>query len=255
MSDAVGGEWMPPAEVDWVEIPEGVVRRGTPIADLESVAERYADTGALPQWFRKEAPRADVRVPAFRIARTPVTVAQWAAFATATGRPVTAAPTRADHPVIGVAWADAAAYCDWIGTRLGVGVRLPTEDEWERAARGDDDREFPWGREYRIGLANLHDLGIGTTTTVGSFPDGASPFGVLDMAGNADEWTSTRYAPYPGAPADVPAVEDWAFDPHITRGGAFRHDRDLARCARRHGAYEADLAAIGVGFRLAAGAA
>nr|WP_325176512.1 SUMF1/EgtB/PvdO family nonheme iron enzyme [Streptomyces sp. BSE6.1] len=80
-------------------------------------------------------------------------------------------------------------------------------------------------------------------------------FGVLDMAGNADEWTSTLYAPYPGAPEEVPRTEDWAFDRHITRGGAFRHDRDLARCARRHGAYEADLAAIGVGFRLAAPAA
>lgn len=60
--------------------------------------------------------------------------------------------------------------------------------------------------------------------------------------------------PYPGAPAGVPATEEWAFDPHITRGGAFRHDIDLARCARRHGAYERDLAAIGVGFRLAADA-
>jgi len=245
---------MPPAQVDWVDIPEGVVRRGTPLEDLDVVAERYADTGAFPQWFRKEAPRTEVLVPAFRLARTPVTVAQWAMFAAATGRPVADAPASADHPVIGVAWADAVAYCEWIGGRLGSAVRLPTEDEWERAARGDDDREFPWGSEYRTGRANLHDLGLGATTPVGSFPDGASPFGMLDMAGNADEWTSTRYAPYPGAPADVPTVEDWAFDPHITRGGAFRHDRDLARCARRHGAYEADLTAIGVGFRLAADA-
>lgn len=81
------------------------------------------------------------------------------------------------------------------------------------------------------------------------------------MAGNADEWTSTVYAPYPGypgypgAPAEVPSTEGWAFDRHVTRGGAFRHDRDLARCARRHGAYEPDLEAIGVGFRPAAPAA
>jgi len=246
-------EWMPPAEVDWVHIPAGVVQRGTPAAELDAVAARYADTGVRAAWFRKEAPRTAVHVPAFRIARTPVTVAEWTAFAAETGRAVPSDP--ADHPVIGVAWADAVAYCGWLGERLGTDLRLPTEDEWERAARGDDDREFPWGSEYRTGLANLHDLGLGTTTPVGSFPAGASPFGVLDLAGNADEWTSTRYAPYAGAPADVPAVEDWAFDPHITRGGAFRHDRDLARCARRHGAYEADLAAIGVGFRLAADAA
>ncbi|WP_043628421.1 formylglycine-generating enzyme family protein [Nonomuraea candida] len=240
-------------QVDWVEIPAGVLQRGTPAEEVAAVARRYAATGVPVEWYRKEAPRTAIHVPAFRIARTPVTAGQWALFARATGRPAPQAP--ADHPVIGVAWQDAADYCRWLGERLGdPGVRLPAEDEWERAARGDDDREFPWGDEYRTGLANLVDLGIGTTTPVGSFPEGASPFGVLDMAGNADEWTSTLYAPYPGAPADVPGTEDWAFDPHITRGGAFPHDRDLARCARRHGAYEEDLAAIGVGFRLAASA-
>jgi formylglycine-generating enzyme required for sulfatase activity len=75
------------------------------------------------------------------------------------------------------------------------------------------------------------------------------------MAGNADEWTSTLYAPCLGAPAAVPATEAWAFDRHITRGGSFRHGRNLARCARRHSAYEPDLEAIGVGFCLATPAA
>ncbi|MFA3876772.1 formylglycine-generating enzyme family protein [Streptomyces sp. MMCC 100] len=241
-------------QVDWADIPAGLLRRGTPVDEVRAVARRYADTGVPLEWYMKEAPRAEIHVPAFRIARTPVTVGQWARFAAATDRPAPRSP--ADHPVIGVSWRAATDYCRWIGERLGgLKVRLPTEDEWERAARGDDGREFPWGEEYRTGLANLVDLGVGTTTPVGSFPDGASPFGVLDMAGNADEWTSTLYAPYPGAPAEVPSTEDWAFDRHISRGGAFRHDRDLARCARRHGAYEADLAAIGMGFRLAAPAA
>ncbi|MFD3519240.1 formylglycine-generating enzyme family protein [Streptomyces sp. NPDC058653] len=242
---------MPVEQVDWVEIPAGVLLRGTPADEVAEVARRYADTGVPVEWYRKEAPRTEIPVPAFRIARTQVTVGQWTRFARATGRAVPGAP--ADHPVTGVGWDDALAFCRWLGERLGgLEVRLPTEDEWERAARGDDGREFPWGDEYRTGLANLVDLGVGTTMPVGSLPEGASPFGVLDMAGNADEWTSTLYAPYPGAPGEVPRMEDWAFDPHVTRGGAFRHDRDLARCARRHGAYEKDLVAIGVGFRLAA---
>ncbi|MEU5901845.1 formylglycine-generating enzyme family protein [Streptomyces venezuelae] len=238
-------------QVDWVEIPAGVLRRGTPADEVAGVARRYADTGVPVEWYMKEAPRTEIHVPAFRIARTPVTVRQWSRFARSTGRPFPTAP--AEHPVTGVDWESATAYCGWLGERLGgLAVRLPTEDEWERAARGDDDREFPWGDEYRTGLANLVDLGIGTTTPVGSYPQGASPFGVLDMAGNVDEWTATLYAPYPGAPSEVPRTEDWAFDRHVTRGGAFRHDRDLARCARRHGAYEKDLEAIGVGFRVAA---
>ncbi|WP_219516303.1 formylglycine-generating enzyme family protein [Nonomuraea ceibae] len=238
-------------QVDWVEIPAGRLLRGTPAEEVDEVARRYAGTGVPVEWYRKEAPRTELYIPAFRIARTQVTVGQWTRFAQATGRPVPQAS--ADHPVIGVTWKDAAEYCRWLGRQLGgLGVRLPTEDEWERAARGDDDREFPWGDKYRTGLANLVDLGVGTTTPVGSFPEGASPYGVLDMAGNADEWTATLYAPYRGAPAEVPSSEDWAFDPHISRGGAFRHDRDLARCARRHGAYERDLAAIGMGFRVAA---
>ncbi|MDI3422240.1 formylglycine-generating enzyme family protein [Streptomyces luteolus] len=242
---------LPAPQVDWVRVPAGIVARGTAEGDVPGVAERYRDTGVPVKWYLKEAPRAEVHVPAFLIGRVPVTVGQWAEFAADTGRP--APRGSADHPVTGVPWGEAVAYCGWIDALLGgVGVRLPSEDEWERAARGDDGREFPWGDEYRTGLANLVDLGMRTTTPVGSFPEGASPFGVLDMAGNADEWTSTLYAPYPGAPNAVPAVEDWAFDPHITRGGAFRHDRDLARCARRHGAYEEDLVAIGVGFRLAA---
>lgn len=244
---------MQPEKIDWIAVPAGTLLRGTPLDEVDSLTTRYAHTGVPRAWYLKETPRAEVSVPAFRIARTPVTVGQWRLFAEATGARAIAG--EADHPVIGVAWAEAADYAAWIGDRLGIAVRLPREDEWERAARGDDGREFPWGDEYRTGLANLFDLGTGTTTPVGSFPEGASPFGVLDMAGNADEWTSTLYAPYPGAPAEVPLVEDWAADPHITRGGAFRHDVDLARCARRHGAYEPDLVAVGIGFRLAAPAA
>lgn len=184
--------------IEWVDIPAGTLQRGTPLDQIDALTVRYAATGVPPAWYRKETPRLAVAVPAFRLARTPVTVAQWTAFAEATG--ARALSGIDEHPVVGVSWHEATAYAAWIGSQHGVDARLPTEDEWERAARGDDTREFPWGDEYVQGRANLFDLGLGTTTPVGSFPEGASPFGVLDMAGNVDEWTSTLYAPYPGRP-------------------------------------------------------
>lgn len=181
-------------QVDWIDIPAGLLRRGTPVDEVGAVARRYADTGVPVEWYLKETPRAEIHVPAFRIARTPVTVGQWARYAAATDRPVPSS-SPSDHPVIGVTWEAATDYCRWIGERLGgLDVRLPTEDEWERAARGDDAREFPWGEEYRTGLANLVDLGIGTTTPVGSFPDGAAPSGC---------WT-WRATPTSGRPLSTP---------------------------------------------------
>jgi len=236
-------------DIDWVEIPAGVLIRGTPVADIDAITAAHADLQVQRGWIAKEAPRTEVAVAAFAISRTPVTVAQWSVFAAAAGWGGGAAVTGPpDHPVDGLGWAAAVAFCSWLAARTGLPVRLPTETEWERAARGGDDREYPWGDHYTPECANLADAGVGTITTVGSFPRGASPFGLLDLAGNVDEWTDTRYAPYSGAPGDVPSVEDWAADPHITRGGSFHHGRDLARCARRHGVYPP---LRGAGFRVA----
>jgi serine/threonine-protein kinase len=93
-----------------------------------------------------------------------------------------------DYPVVYVTWGQAKAFCEW------AGERLPTEAEWERAARGDDWRTFPWGEDKASGLLANYNMLVGDTSRVGTYPLGASPFGVLDMAGNVAEWTNDFYS-------------------------------------------------------------
>jgi formylglycine-generating enzyme required for sulfatase activity len=231
-------------EIEWVAVPAGTLIRGTPPEQIDQVAANHQ----LPRhYFAKEAPQSHVQVPAFLISSTPVTLEQWSTFCSVVEwKPP--APAPGNLPVESATWAEATAFCEWLAQEMGADVRLPTETEWERAARGDDDREFPWGDTYDRAKANLAELGVGKALPVGSLPLGASQFGLLDMAGNVDEWTSSVYAPYPNAPNEVPPVEPQAFDPHVTRGGSYNHCRDLARCARRHGVY---LPTDGAGFRVA----
>lgn len=118
-----------------------------------------------------------------------------------------------DLPVTGVDWFDARAYAAW------ANKRLPTEEEWEFAARGTDQREYSWGNEWRARAANAGQSSAGRLVAVGKYPEGKSPFGAVDMIGNAWEWTASDLRPYPGAPVlDLPAPNK------IIRGGSWVHD-------------------------------
>jgi len=149
------------------------------------------------------------------------------------------------HPVVYVDWYDALAYCDWLSRVLRRTVTLPSEAQWEKAARGDrDTREYPWGEAFEPGLCNSLKLALGDTTPVGIFPAGASPYGVLDMAGNVWEWTRSLWRRaeedtefgYPYRPDD--GRENLEADrgiPRVLRGGAFYDGAGLVRCAYRYG--------------------
>lgn len=176
-----------------------------------------------------EAPPHPVTVKEFLLDKTEVTNKQYAEFIQATGYapPLdwvnnTYKVGTGDQPVVNVEWKDARAYADW------ANKRLPTESEWEYAARGTDGRLYPWGNDWVPGLAYTKESGLKTLQPVGSSPGGASPFGVLDMAGNVWEWCDNNFSPYPGSTAKP---KDLTFK--IIRGGSLGDEKNRAMTTYR----------------------
>jgi serine/threonine-protein kinase len=167
-----------------------------------------------------QKPAHQVTVKPFFIDVYEVTCAQYGRFVQETGHQVpfnwstnNCPNGESNLPATGIDWYDARAYASW------ANKRLPTEEEWEFAARGTDQREYPWGSEWRSQAANAGQSSAGRLVAVGKYPEGKSPFGALDMVGNAWEWTATDLRPYPGAQiSNVPAPMK------IIRGGSWVHD-------------------------------
>ncbi|MBI5969641.1 MAG: formylglycine-generating enzyme family protein [Deltaproteobacteria bacterium] len=157
-------------------------------------------TMGADDWWPKSQPAHKRSLKGFYIDKYEVTNARYKTFVDATGRRPPKhwlngkIPQGRDyHPVVNVSWRDAYELCKWEGRRL------PTEAEWEKAARGTDGRDFPWGKEFSKDKANTPQYGHGDTLPVGSFEAGKSPYGAYDMAGNAFEWTDDWFKPYPGS--------------------------------------------------------
>lgn len=242
-------------------IPGGTYRMGSDPAEreigyrLSPIAVRNG--GWYDAW---EADPADVDVDRFAIDRTPVTQSRYAEFVEATGHRQPAIDSATyrrqgflvhpyssvlpflwsdgsppaglgEHPVVLVSRDDAAAYCAWRGRVERRRIRLPTESEWEAACRGTESRTFPWGTEWRDGLAQTD---AGGTASVRAHPDGASPDGVLDLAGNVFEWTASAM------PTGNPVLKSCSWD----------DAPGTCRCAFRHGR-PAETRHILIGFRCA----
>ena len=235
----IGGSrfWTRPhGEPEWVQIPSGEFTMGE----------------------RSEA--HCVHLPDYAIARVPITQAQYALFVQATGHEPPAGWTgkrppigKEGHPVVGVDWHAALGYCRWLGAVTGKPITLPSEAEWEKAARGADDaRAYPWGGDIDAVLCNVRESGFGGTTPVGIFLNGASPSGCLDMAGNVWEWTRSRWGiAYPYDPLDPRRERFDAEDDirRVVRGGSWSDHRDYARCACRFG-LRPDNRLDNLGFRV-----
>jgi len=225
---------LPFGEPVWVEVPAGEFRMGS-------------------DEFTDEKPVHEVFLDAFRIALVPITNTQYRFFVEATEQ--TPPPHWEDgrvprgeesHPVVNVTWHDALAYCRWLAEVTGKPITLPTEAQWEKAARGHQDRrEYPWGNDWEESKCNTRELGLGGTTPVGIFPDGASPYGCLDMAGNVWEWMTSIWGSKTGD--EVKVKFSYPYDPsdgrenlkagdeilRVLRGGSWSGSLDYARCSSR----------------------
>jgi formylglycine-generating enzyme required for sulfatase activity len=248
----------------WCEVPAGPFLMGS--SDADEMA------------FSREKPQHTYEIEQpYAISRYPVTNAQYAAFVRAGGYREARYWTEAgwawregeavthpedygppynlpNHPVVGVSWYEAAAFCRWLEERLRVArcefkvwengelrektvqletfnVQLPSEPQWEKAARGGDGRRYPWGDDPDLERANYGDTGIGTTSAVGGFPGGVSLYGLENLSGNVAEWCRTKWeGDYRGYRGDADVEGN---DRRVLRGGAFSHNPVVVRCAYR----------------------
>lgn len=214
------------------------------------------------RWYAGERKRGTVETETYLISRTLIVNRQYAAFVDDTGHPAPDVDPetwqgyrlvhpyartrpfawtdgkppqgRDDHPVVLVSHDDARAYAEWLSLKTGRHWRLPRETEWEKAARGVDGHRFPWGNDFDPERLNSHDAGPFSTTPVGTYPEGASPFGLLDGAGQVFEWTAT--------PAGTGR--------YVVKGGSW-DDKGCGVCrpAAKH-SRPATLKHILIGFRL-----
>lgn len=238
-------------EIDWCAIPEGPCIIGSSDQDLAG-----EDQTGLSWSYDREQPQFNYELPKYWIGRFPITVAQYQAFARANdgffndqwwatqglrwrnrfGPAGHRVGTYLNYPQTAVTWFEAIAFCAWLSHRTGQQIRLPTEIQWEKAARGSDARRYPWGKDPNDGFCNVAGTGLGDISPVGIFP-ATGPWGAdspQDMVGNIWEWCSTAFKAYPYDASD--GREDINVDEEAmraNRGGFYGYDNRIVRCAYR----------------------
>ena len=237
-----------------VEVPAGPFLMG-------STDQQIADAisqGVNADWVKIQKPQHTLTLPRYWIGKTPITNAQFRPFVDSDGYTNQAYWDTAgwqwrteqkrtqpsywndanfngdQQPVVGVTWYEAMAYTRWLSKKTGLHFSLPTEAEWEYAARGSKGLIYPWGNTWDAKRANSSVSGIGKTTPVGRYPNGASPYGALDMVGNVWEWTRSIYTAYPYNATDGREnLSDPAGKRFTLRGGSWNSASLYLRAAYR----------------------
>jgi iron(II)-dependent oxidoreductase len=225
------------AKMVW--IPAGEFDMGSTDAQIDKVVSDQAKDGsrffkeAMEQISKYEKPQHKVYLDGYWMYKYEVTVAQYRKFCTQTDRKMPNAPKWgwiANHPMVNVTWQDAVDYAAW------AEVSLPTEAQWEKAARGTDGRTWPWGNKWDEFKCNFGRRSPAQTKPVGSYPSGASPYGCLDMAGNAYEWCSDWWSDdYSNAESTNPTGPAEGYG-GVNRGGSWDYNSPISlRCTSRSG--------------------
>ena len=244
-------------EPQMIPIPAGKFLMGS----TQEQARQAIKDGAEKDWVKQEQPHHTVELSEYSIGKYPITNREYQEFV----RDAKYKPPRGwdgdqfpaekgGHPVVNVSWEDALAYSKWLSEKTGKQYRLPTEAEWEKAARGEDGRLYPWGNEFDPNKANTREASIGDTTDVGKFSrQGDSPYGCADMAGNVWEWCNDWFDEneYKGradkSVKDPQGPQKGEF--RVLRGGSFGNDHGNARCADRNWYNPSDFN-FDLGFRV-----
>jgi formylglycine-generating enzyme required for sulfatase activity len=245
-------------EPQMIRIPAGIFLMGS---TNEQAAQAIKD-GADKDWVEWEKPQHTVELSEYSLGKYPITNREYQAFI----RDAKYNPPRGwdgdqfpaekgSHPVVNVSWNDASAYCKWLSEMTKKNYRLPTEAEWEKAARGEDGRVYPWGNDFDPKKANTSEAKISDTSDVGKFsPQGDSPYGCADMAGNVWEWCNDWFKEDEYKQRQTSSVKDPLGSKdgqyRVLRGGSFVNFRWYARCADRDW-YSPDNASNFIGFRVA----
>ncbi|MBN1267434.1 MAG: SUMF1/EgtB/PvdO family nonheme iron enzyme [Anaerolineales bacterium] len=238
-----------------IRIPAGEFIMGTSNQQIQSLlrTEEWANEWIEKDLFKIEQPQHIIALPAYSIARTPVINHEYQEFILDTNHRVPrhwmgfSFPEETEnHPVTEVSLADALAFCSWLSKKTGSTFRLPTEAEWERAARGDDGRMYPWGNEFDPWRCNTKERGKSGATPILSYsPGGDSPWGAADMSGNVMEWTHSTMQPYPFKQIPPQSGKEEC----VVRGGSWYYSRRLARCSSRETVLST-LTSPALGFRV-----